>query len=211
MATNERARIVRVGAWCGLASLLCYGSFFFPLPTDVLQYPALAFGPLLVVGILGLSEELRSVPDCGWMVETGKVFGIVGGALASALLTIQLGNNLWHEERMAGAETPAQEEAARTIHTAVNRVQAFLDVSWDVFITIAAIALAAAMIRHPGYGRVVGWTGIGAGALLLSLNLVTFPDGPAYAGLFDAGPVLGLWFGVVFVMVLRRAGPTGEP
>ena len=218
MTVDDRPPLmIRLAGWCGLAATACYASFFLPLPLEILQYPALAFGPLLIVGILGLSDELASSGAEPVAVRIGRVFGIVGGALANALIVIQLANNIWHQERLAEATTETEVEAAGFIHTAVNRVQAALDVSWDVFITIAAIALGVAMISHSRFGRVMGWTGILAGALLLVLNLAAFPDGPAYAGLFDAGPILGIWFAAAFVMLLRkpgvgpdsRTGPTG--
>jgi len=41
------------------------------------------------------------------------------------------------------------------------------------------------------------------GAALLVLNLQTFPTPPANAGLFDLGPVLGLWYLAVTIQVAR--------
>jgi hypothetical protein len=47
-----------------------------------------------------------------------------------------------------------------------------------------------------------------ASAALLYLNLATFPVAPAYAGSVDLGPLLAVWFLIVYVRVLwlARAG-----
>ena len=40
------------------------------------------------------------------------------------------------------------------------------------------------------------------GALLVVLNVVTFPTPPADAGLFDIGPFVGLWYLFLMIRVL---------
>ena len=58
-------------------------------------------------------------------------------------------------------------------------MQYLVDVAWDIFICVAAVLIAIAMIRHPSFGKIWGGLGILAGGLLLFFNLYTFPFAPA--------------------------------
>jgi hypothetical protein len=68
---------------------------------------------------------------------------------------------------------------------------------------LGTLLLAIAMLSHPRLGRIVGLAGIAVAVVLLAFNLYTFPTPPGDAGLFDAGPVVGLWYLVVSVLMLR--------
>jgi hypothetical protein len=62
------------------------------------------------------------------------------------------------------------------------------------------------MLRHPRFVAAFGVPGILIAAVLLALNLGTFPTPPADAGLFDAGPLVGLWYLAVSVQAWRSLG-----
>ncbi len=81
-----------------------------------------------------------------------------------------------------------------------------LDVAWDVFGGAGTVLFGFALWRHPRFGLVLGVPGVLLGALLLVLNIGTFPTPPAEAGWFDIGPFVALWYLVLVVRVLWLAG-----
>jgi hypothetical protein len=195
------AAMTRVGGIAGVAAVVCYVCFFLPLPMGIQRLFAFAFGPLLVVAFLGLYQAIAKHRN-GPALQVGVVFGIIAGALVNALLVVQLANGSWNEASLAAATTDAARETAQWVFQATNRVQAAMDVSFDIFITVAAITLGVAMLSHPKFGKIFGITGIMVGGLLLGLNLYTFPNAPAESGLFDAGPAIGLWYLAVSARML---------
>ena len=60
-------------------------------------------------------------------------------------------------------------------------------------------------------GNVARSQDLAAGLLLLALNLYTFPTAPHYAGLVDLGPLVAVWYLVVFVWMPVIARRPGEP
>ena len=192
-------RMMMAGAVSGLASVVAYfGAAFLPVPDAVARLLAFAFGPLLAVSFLGLFHALSDHRD-GPALRFGVVLGILAGATVTIMLAVQMGNNMFLDEQLSTADSEAAREAARLVHRAVNRVQMLIDVAWDVFICAAGGLIGVAMLRHPKFGRIWGWTGIAASVALLYFNLDTYPRGPAYAGSVDLGPLLAIWFLAVFV------------
>lgn len=193
--------LIRVGAIFGLLALFSYfGAVFLPLPTRIGYMLVFAMGPLLALSFLGVHEALvahrRSIT-----AYFGCALGFAAGVLVNLMLVIQGANNILREEAHAGLE-PRAAEQAESVWGAVNRVQFSIDVSWDIFICLAGIMIGIAMLSHPKFGKIFGWSGIAFSTLLLVLNLYTFPIGPAYAGLIDLGPLVALWYGVVFTRML---------
>jgi len=190
------------GAITGIAGVLSYfGAAFLPLPDAGGRLLGFAIGPLLAVSFLGLFHALATHRD-GPTLRFGVVFGILAGCTVTLMLVVQIGNNLFLEQQLAVAETDALRDTARLVHGSVNRVQMLIDVVWDLFICGAGFLIGVSMLRHPAFGRIFGLTGIAASIALLYLNLDTFPRGPAYAGSVDVGPVLAIWFLVVFGRVV---------
>ncbi len=86
-----------------------------------------------------------------------------------------------------------------------------LDVAWDVFGATGTVLFGFALWRHPRFRPVLALWGILAGALLLALNLATFPTPPAEAGLVDVGPLVALWYVILSVRVLLLVFAPGKP
>ena len=201
-ASDMDRRMTLAGSACGVAAVAAYfGAAFLPLPGNLGRLLAFAFGPLLALSFLGLYHVLADRAD-GPALRFGVVLGILAGATVTVMLCVQMGNNMLRVEQLADADTEAAREVARLVHRAVNRVQMLIDVAWDVFICGAGGLIAFAMLKHPRFGWIWGGTGIAASVALLYLNLDTYPRGPAYAGSVDLGPLLAVWFMVVYAWIL---------
>lgn len=202
----------RTGAVAGILAILCYfGAAVLPLDS-ISTYLGFAFGPLMIVSFMGIytyfsREKLTPA------LHITYLFGIIAGILVTSLIFIQVANNVWHSEGMASAASEEAKQLLKAAHRGANRVQAALDVAFDVFITVAVILLGYTMLNHRKFGKIIGFSGMLAASLLLVLNLYTFPTAPAESGLFDAGPLLGLWLLVVFiwltVVVFRKQHSSG--
>ena len=91
----------------------------------------------------------------------------------------------------------------RATFRGANRVQAGLDVAFDIFITISWILFGINIAKSPSFNKILGWAGSLVALSLLVLNLSTFPNGPAESGLFDLGPFLGLWALVFYIWFFK--------
>jgi hypothetical protein len=198
-AAGERpieVRWVRTGAVAGLLAVLVYtGIAFVSFPARIGLTAALSFGILLIVAFIGLHRFIalhrRTVA-----LDLAAVFGVIAGAVVDLMFVVQIAV----KEPPVGEAADAGVAAAREIG---NRVQLGLDVGWDVFVGLATLLFAWCALRHPRLGPWLGGAGILIATLLLVLNLMTFPVPPAESGSFDAGPLVGLWYLVVSVRVLR--------
>ena len=189
-------RWVRTGAVAGLLAVLVYtGIAFVSFPTRIGLTAALSFGVLLILAFIGLHRFIalhrRTVA-----LDLAAVFGVIAGAVVDLMFVVQIAV----KEPPVGEAADAGVAAAREIG---NRVQLGLDVGWDVFVGLATLLFAWCALRHPRLGPWLGGAGLAIAALLLVLNLMTFPFPPAESGSFDAGPLVGLWYLLVSVRVLQ--------
>ena len=161
---------------------------------------ALAFSfPLLwIIAFMGLYHFLKSENHTA-SLEIGYVFGIIGASLACTLLVVQQANFIWHEQALAEATTEEGKALLRAAFRGANRVQAGMDVAFDIFITISWFLFAANIARSTHFNKLLGWSGCLISTGLLTLNMITFPTAPAEAGLFDLGPFLGIWALLVYI------------
>ncbi len=206
MGNEEAARLwARTGGWAGIGGVAAYLlAAFAPLP-DVLGYAAaFLFGPLVAVASVGLRHRLAAERP-GPLPDLGALFGAGAGFTVLAMLTTQQAIFARLEAAAAGGE-----EASRALRAGLDAVHFGLDVAWDVLISLSLLLFAAAMLRHPSFGRAIGATGLLLGALLLGFNLWTFPVPPEAAGTIDWGPFCALWMLVAYVLLLRAARPRGR-
>ncbi len=92
-------------------------------------------------------------------------------------------------------------EIPSALPPAVDAVQLGLDVAWDVFISLGTLLFALTMFKDPRFGWIIGSLGVLIAVALLVLNLLTFPIPPANQNLIDLGPLLGLWYLVVAILI----------
>ena len=198
--TTTLPALQKIGAIAGILSIVFYFSSAVMsfLPEPILLAVAFSFPLLWIISFMGLYRFLKAQNHTPTL-EIGYLFGIIGAALACVLLVIQQANFAWHDLAMEG--NPTEEAAAllKASFRGANRVQASMDVAFDIFITIAWFLFGINIAKSTSFNRILGWTGSLLAVGLLTLNMITFPTAPAESGLFDLGPFLGLWMLIFFI------------
>lgn len=180
------------------------------LPVPILRALFISTGLLIAVAILAMGHWLAAERD-SVALRMAVLLHVVAAAFLSAMAIIQNANMAFTRTRLAGAHDEVEGQMINAVHRGVDGVQLSLDLAWDLWITMGAAFLAVALLRHPRFPAVIGWTGVSAAGLVLGLNLWTFPVPPAAAGLFDAGPILGLWYlAAILTGALRPAAAVND-
>ncbi len=188
---------VRIGPIAGILSIAAYfAAVTGVLPHRVTHVLAFAMGPLLSVAFLGFYHFLREHHNSA-ALQTATVFAIVAGALVNLMLVVQ--------QSLFVSIPSATRATMEPAWKGFNLVQLGMDVSWDIYISVAIVLLGVVLWKHPRFGMVLGGITVMFGLLLLVLNLWTFPIPPGDSGLFDLGPFVGLWFVVLSIRMLFSA------
>lgn len=205
MDTYQR-RLILTCATGGLAATLDYILISAaPLPDRIGSLMFFAFGPLVVMGMIGLAAYLN-LEGKRVSVELAKTFGIIAGVLVNLMAVVQQSNLEYFHRYIAEAPDDAAKAQLRQQLKGVFTVQAGMDVSWDIFVCLATILFGYALLRTRGVERWLGAAGILAAGLLLIFNLATFPVPPAEAGSVDLGPAVGIWFMLASIRILWVIG-----
>lgn len=176
---------------------------FLKLPKHATIIFVFALGPLAIVGVLSIAQRLATTAD-GLILKAATVFGIIAFALWETVMAIQQGIRIFFRERvLPEAVDSATQETIKLIQRGVNSVQWTMDVAFDVFYCLLIILFGFLMYRHRDFGRFLGVLGIVSAAGLLILNMWTFPFPPAESGLFDLGPLTGIWWVLVIIQMFR--------
>jgi hypothetical protein len=196
-------RLVRLGAIAGLTGCLMYAVRSFPIPSLLQQGLFMFFGPVLVVAYVGIFPFMAR-PRVTVAATLGSVFGIVAAAFNMAFSIVQLNNLHYLRGFIRAAASEVERQQWRNILRGVFTVQNGLNYVADFFFDWTIFFWAMLMWRHPKFGKFFTVTGIIAGGLHFGTKLATFPVPPAEAGLFDAGPLIGIWYAMVCIQVLRH-------
>jgi hypothetical protein len=214
MSQSNLSRLGLVPAVLGLVVIGTYlttAAGYFPGPEKLQLVLFFAIGPLAIVGTLAIRRRLLSGGDDRW-ADVGAVFLVIGFAFFDLMLVVQQYVRLRAQDLVVSAgEAVADASAAamtpqqtlRDIWKIVDFVQQGIDVSFDIFYCLGVVLLAAAMFRHPDFGKLLGAFGMLSAAALLALNLGAFPQIPGESGLIDLGPVTGVWWLLVIVQMVR--------
>ena len=165
-------------------------------PYLALVIVASAFGPLLAAASLGLYHVLAEAGN-PILLQLAVLFNVLGAAIFTTMLLVQLaiGHQLQSIDKEAIDLT--------ALRTSLVGVQLGMDVAWDIFISLGTLLFAISMIEDMRFGWILGLAGILIAVALLVLNLWTFPTPPASKNLVDLGPLVGLWYFAVTIMMIR--------
>jgi hypothetical protein len=182
-----------IAAATGLTAVAAYTLLVaVPLPDKIAAIVASMFGPLVGCASIGLYRVLA------WWRETmagalAAIANVAAGALVVAMLLVQIA--------LDEAEKDAPALDAATVRV-FDHVHFGLDLSWDTFICLGTFLFGLAMLRHPGFGPLVGGAGMIIAVAVYAVNFATFPEPPGES-VVDLGPVIGLWYAVISVLLLR--------
>ena len=137
----------------------------------------------------------------GITVSSIGLYYILGGATGSRMALVAAVTNV-----IAAAQLLAMIMVQAAVYSVVQQPEAALkavwwglDVAWDLYIGTGTILFALCMFRGRGLGAWLGVPGLLIGGPFLIFNIATFPNPPDTAGLVDLGPLVGLWYLVVYV------------
>ncbi len=208
--SSLEGKLVRVGFAAGVAAVVMYlARTFLPLPGFVGVGFFIFFGPLLVVAFLGFHPFI-SKPRPSVAATLATVFGVIAGATNMMFAVVQLTNLHYIRGYMRAAESPAAEEVWQNIFSGVFTVQNGINYVMDFFLDWTAFMYALLMWSHPRFGKVFSLLSVVCVGPHFVMKLITFPEPPAEAGLFDAGPLVAVWFAIVLIQVARNLGWMGE-
>lgn len=181
-----------IGAATGLTAVAAYTLLVaVPLPDKIAPVVASMFGPLVGCASVALYRVLAYTREtvAGFLAAIANV---AAGALVVAMLLVQLS--------LDDAEETARLD--KTTERVFDHVHFGLDLSWDTFLCLGTFLFGLAMLRRRGFGPVVGGAGMLIAVALYAVNFATFPEPPGDSAV-DLGPVIGLWYGVVSLLLLR--------
>ncbi len=196
----QHPRLYVLGGLCGVVGTLCYFiASTVPMGT-ALEYAFIMSWPVLSVIFLFSLTQYIAIDRQSPASQLAFAFGSLAFAMVAGMISIQLAVKLGIEEYIANA--PQNEEFLKLIRRSTRLVDMGLDVAWDIFIGTALIFLSVALSRHHRFGI---WWGLPAGlfgALLIVLNISTYPWPPNTRGLFDIGPFIALFLIALSVRLL---------
>lgn len=137
----------------------------------------------------------------GITVSSIGLYHILGGTTGSRMALIAAVANV-----IAAAQLLAMLMVQMSVYSSVQQPDAALkavwwglDVAWDLYLGTGTILFALCMFGRRGLGTWLAVPGLLISVLFLIFNIVTFPKPPDTAGLVDLGPLVGLWYLVVYV------------
>jgi len=185
---------IKLGIICGLVVSIIYPALIFiPLPEVVQTFLVMLFGPFLALSSAGLYHFI-TLHKKSLSVTAALVSNIIAGVLITTMLLVQIA--------IRSSQPPVIDETSKWIWESINRVHLGLDVAWDVYIFFGTFLFAVSMFKHPKLGKIVSLIGIIISVMMIILNAVSFPVPPGDAGLIDLGPLVGIWYLVVTILII---------
>lgn len=196
-AQTESRTWAELAVACGVVACVAYALIVAaPLSSLPAAIASSVFGVSLAVASAGLYEVLR-LDRSTVSLKIGLGANIAAAITVTMMLLGQLAFKRWLELKFPGsAITPSS-----AAYQAANGLQLGFDVAWDAFLSLGTFLLAVNMWKHPRFGKVFAVTGCSIAAMLLTINLAAFPESPSETGLFDVGPLVGLWYLVTAIRI----------
>ena len=185
--------------------------FYLSSAFQIINYPRqlflilfLAISPVAIVGVIAIGNLLVDNRN-KLSVQIGRVFGIIGFAIFEIMMCVQQGSRIFFKEHLLNeSQSNISQNIAKAIYQGVNSVQFTMDIAFDIFYCLLIILYSYEMFRSIIFGKIVSVFGIVSGTALLVLNLWTFPYPPAESGLIDLGPLTGIWWIWVIILIIKN-------
>lgn len=158
------------------------------------------FGPFMIVSIIGLHHHLNNKRET-IAGQLGALMVVLSGVAHTIMATMQGSIVVRMQQYISESGSEAEKETFRKINKSVFSTQLGVDMAFDIFISIGVFLLAISMWRHKSYGKIISMAGILIAGTGLSFNLIAFPENAGIYGLIDPGPLFGLWFTAVIVLM----------
>lgn len=192
----------------GILAVSCYlAAIFIPWPetqagTSAALLTVSAFPILSIVFCHGLCRFIAVERD-GGANRLAFTFAVAAFTTVLAMIVVQLAVGAAIGEIAAGLDAASR----RALTRGLRMIDLGLDVAWDMLIGTTLICLGLAMRVRRGLGPLWGAPPIVFGIALIGLNAATFPWPPGERGLFDIGPLVGVFIlllAVRLVLLARR-------
>ena len=206
MNSNLSRDWVKYGSICGLISAGTYILLNVLINIPAISIPAsivrIAFFSVGVFGVIsvGGAYHLIKKHKNSVMLQMALLLSILAFAFLTLMAVLQETTGVFWQESLAGDQSGKD---VNSIWRAIDSIQLGVDITFDIFYTTSFILYSILMYNHPRFGKIFSISGIGLFSSLLVLNLITFPHPPASKGLFDVGPITGLWGLAVIIQSLR--------
>ena len=198
MKEKESPDFFIIGGASGVIGTLCYiVSIFFQFSPAIAFLLAMAW-PILTVIFAFSAYQYISIHHQSISNRLAFIFTVIAFTLVSIMISIQLVVRTGMEGTMSG-KSGAEKDTLLLISHSLRWVDLGVDLAWDLFLGTGLLLLSMALWGHKKFGI---WWSIPLALLSLILvltNLITFPDPPGAAGLFDIGPVIA-FFIIVFAL-----------
>ena len=202
LTATDQYRLFKIGLAAGLAATIMYPSrAFLPLPSWLLTPFWIFFGPTLILAFVGLYPFITRGAD-RLLALFYAISGIITGAFHMSFTVVQSTNLSYIRPHIRNAVDEGSKEIWSNVLSGVFTVQNGLNYVTDFFLDSTVLLAGVMMWRHPRFGPVFTVLAFASGGLHMALKYITFPKPPASAGLFDAGPAVGIFWAVVTVKMI---------
>ncbi|MBD0333312.1 MAG: hypothetical protein ICV66_11715, partial [Chitinophagaceae bacterium] len=185
----------------GFTAFVCYFiaiAGFLPYKISILC--AFAFGPLLMLALLGMYHICKDWKNSLWL-QSAVVFNIVATAFVTMMFVVQQSMFLFHDKFVLQPQPTVTPEQLKLMLKEVNSVQLGMDVAWDIFICAGTFLLALSFWGHPALKKFFLAIGMVLSVLALAFNMWYFPVPPGETGSIDFGPFVALWYIIMLLLL----------
>ncbi len=190
----------------GVIALATYffSSVFHFLPWTIDRPLFLISGPSYALAIYCLGQWLHRDYDSISM-RLAILMNIIAGVVNGMMAAVQSLNSAVISEKIKATTDSDLIVQYKTAFLATNNTQLGLDIAWDIWINLGTAMFAFAIIKHFAFRPWLGILGICIALASFVNNMITFPWPPASRGSIDLGPFIGVWWGLVLIVIIMQA------
>lgn len=212
--TADDRAVLRAGGLCGVLAVLFYlaSQIFgdvlheFPIRASRVEIVAMwwlatLWGPLAIVMLYAFYRLLAREGD-GAVNRVAFIYGVIAFTLVAVMIMVQAAVLLKASD-MALDGPAEQVESWHDMALVARGVDWGIDIAWDLFLGLWMMLTALLMFGHSRLGWRWAVPAFVLAAVLLGVNAVTVPFPPDTKGLFDPGPIVGLYYLVLSAYLLK--------